>query len=220
MATFASLRPSRDCFQIRILQGIRAQTICCHTGPLGFEPCGLQIVNHVFPFLLPQVLDHVGSTPDRQLAAAAHLEAALVAHTYREPQAAATSLSAASSALGVDVQVKGEAPALQYCKLCLRIDVVTSKMRELLFQAASCALEVILKWKVRDQHLRAASSALRLIPNERSGAGPSLRVALRWRAHLKGPPVLGKISGSATMVSSPFLCNTAWITVQGGRDHT
>ena len=69
-------------------------------------------------YLLPQVLDHVGSSHDRRLAAAAHLEAALVAHTYREPQAAADSLSAASSALGVDIQVAGEGPALQHCKLC------------------------------------------------------------------------------------------------------
>ena len=72
----------------------------------------------MFPFLLPQVLDHVGSAQDRRLAAAAHLEAALVAHTYREPRAAADSLSAASSALGVDVQVQGEESGLQHSKLC------------------------------------------------------------------------------------------------------
>eukprot|EP00891_Asterochloris_glomerata_P006781 jgi/Astpho2/6781/Aster-x0741 len=56
---------------------------------------------------MQQVLDHTGSIQDRRLAAAAHLEAALVAHTYREPQAAADSLTAASSALGVDIQVQG-----------------------------------------------------------------------------------------------------------------
>ena len=87
--------------------------------------------------------------------------------------------------------------------------ILTCKMGGLLLQAASCAPELILKWKVRDQHLRAASSALQLTLIDRSGAGPSLRVASRWGTHLKGPHVSGKISGSATMVSSPFLCNTA-----------
>lgn len=116
-AASRSLQASREALATEALQGTEVQTICCHRSPqLGAMQ--IKTFQRLCPCLLPQVLDHTGSIQDRRLAAAAHLEAALVAHTYREPQAAADSLTAASSALGVDIQVQGEGLAPQHSKLC------------------------------------------------------------------------------------------------------